>query len=293
MSLVRTIAIGAIVVAGCGNQTPPASTANPPAAGPTHASLTVASAVHEWPCSPGGCEYHVELTGPGGPWLGGFSTAGFGNAPISPQLPAKLATGTYSIRAEIHVIGDAIYPGESGPRDLGISATCVADFIVADDTSVVAISLDFWTDECTAGSVATADPRSLASISVNPTVRGECGADDGGCDYRLLLAGPGGSWRSTVLTVKLPEQLEIGPDLPSMLPPGSYLLEASSHRMSDEPSPGVGHQHELGVAAHCETSLEITAATDLADVQVIFDDETCSIEVVGGPVGPVPTSSSS
>ncbi len=276
--LAAILVISALAISGGSGPRPPTSSASgsPLPAGPAHASLTVASAVHEWPCSPGGCEYQVELVGPGGPWLARSRLGQIGIAPLSPQLPDLLATGTYSIRTEIHVIGDAIYPGESGPRDLGISATCSSDFQVDDATRVVAVALDFWTDRCSAGTVTTADQVSLATLSVIPTVRGECGGDAGGCDYRLALTGPGGSWLSTTQTVKPADQLEIGPDLPSALPPGSYRLEASAFRMSEEPFPGVGHQSELAVAAQCETSFEITTETDVADVQVLFDGESCT-----------------
>jgi hypothetical protein len=301
LPLAAVLVIGAMAILGGGGRPAPRASSPPDSssipAGPASAELTVRSAVFE-PCSPGGCEFHVELMGPAGSWQGRLDVAGLGEAAeVTPSFPEVLSSsGSWSVRTEIHVFGDAIYPGETGPRDLGISATCSSQFTVEPGTQVVEITLGFWLDRCSAGTIATANAASITTLSVLPAVMGVCGTGGGGCDYRVALTGPGGSWATTVRTVKPASQLVIGPDLVSMLTPGSYSLQASSHRMSLEPAPGVGHQRELDVAATCSAAFVVAPETGHVDVSVIFDGESCAAEAtiteIGSPppsVGPLPT----
>ncbi len=165
--LAAVLVIAAVAVSGGGGQPPsfqpPSASVGSPGPstgpmGPGVAALSVQATVGEW-CSPGGCEFHVELEGPGGPWSGQLDQAELGDPTgITPSLPEELPVASYSLRAEIHVIGDAVYPGETGPRDLGISATCAADFQVTPETQTVDVTLSFWLDRCSAGAVATAEP---------------------------------------------------------------------------------------------------------------------------------------
>ena len=297
LPLAAVLVIGGTAILGTGTGPRPITSDVPATpAGPAQARLSVDAAVFEW-CSPGGCEFHVNLDGPGGPWPGQLTFTNLGEqAPISPALPAILAAGTYSLRTEIHVFGDAIFEGETGPRDLGTTATCTSEFEVQPDTQVVAVTLGFWLDRCAAGTVTTADASTLAGFSVFPFIDGVCGGA-GGCDYRYELSGPGGTWAAIPESVKPGSQL-VRSELVSMLPPGAYRLTASSHRMSEEPSPGVGHQTELGVAATCSTDFVITAETGNVNAEVSFIGEACSVEAdvqgflptsTPGIVGPVPT----
>lgn len=274
LAAVLIIATAAILAAGA---QPLGQDPNAGSQGPTRAALTVDARVSEW-CSPGGCAFQVELSGPGGPWRGQLDDAELGGRTgITPGLPELLAAGSYALSAEIHVFGDAIYPGETGPRDLGTTATCTSEFMVTPETRSVAATLGFWLDRCSVGTVAAADPGSLAALEVETTIDGACG--DFGCDYRVALSGPGGSWQTVLRSQKPSSQLVAGPSMPSTLAPGAYRLEASSHRMSEEPQPGVGHQQELGVAGTCSVDFEIASDTGSVGALVTYDAERCAISV--------------
>ena len=232
--------IGATAILGTGTGPRPITSdvAGTPA-GPAQARLSVDAAVFEW-CSPGGCEFHVDLEGPGGPWQGQLGFANLGErAPISPALPSILAAGTYSLRTEIHVFGDAIYPGETGPRDLGTTATCTSNFVVEPDTQVVAVTLGFWLDRCAAGTVTTPNPSMLAGFSVFPFIDGVCGGA-GGCDYRYELSGPGGTWAAIPESVKPGSQLVRERASYRCCPPGWFGLarHRTGCRKSRHPAPG-------------------------------------------------------
>jgi hypothetical protein len=282
MPLAAVLAIAAVAVSGGGSQRPPldptasiGSSTGP--AGPGIAALSIQSTVNEW-CSPGGCDFHVDLQGPGGSWRGVLDSAELG-APrgISPRLPAELAAGAYTLRAEIHVFGDAVYPGETGPRDLGTTATCSAAFEVLPDTRAVDATMSFWLDRCSVGAVQAVDAASLAAFGVLPTIGGDCG--EFGCEYRVLLSGGGGSWQTVIRTPKPADQLAAGVGLPPALPRGTYVLEASAHLMSEEPFPGVGHQHETGVAGACSGEFVVAEDTGRVVTSITYDAESCSVDV--------------
>jgi hypothetical protein len=276
MPMAAVLLIAAVAVLGSGGRSPH-SDPNAESQGPAVAALSVEPRVGEW-CSPVGCEFHVELSGPGGPWQGRLDHAELGVLTgITPRLPAQLSPGTYSLRAEIHVFGDAIYPGETGPRDLGTTATCSADFTVIPETRTVASTLGFWLDRCSAGAVAIGDPASAATLNLESGIDGDCG--EFGCEYRARLSGPGGSWESVIRSPNPPDQIAPGPDLPPVLAPGTYVLEASSHLMSDEAFPGVGHRQEVSVAATCSSEFVVAADTGSVAATVTYDAERCSVSV--------------
>ncbi len=78
-------------------------------------------------------------------------------------------------------------------------------------------------------------------------------------------------------TPKHEDQLATGGGLPAGLAPGSYVIEAASHLMSDEPSPGVGHQHETGLAGTCSSELEVTLEIGLIQAGPEFGGVGCSV----------------
>jgi hypothetical protein len=287
---------GAAILGSGGGPRPPSGRPSDAApAGPAVATLQVLAANYETPSHPGGLTFRVELQGPGGPWSGQLEYAELGAlTSVNPPLPEKLAAGSYLLRTEIRVSGDVIYPGESGPRDYGATATCTSSFVVTPETRVVSMTLGYWADRrCAAGTITAADARTLATFLDMPSYAGACGEDVGGCDYRLTLSGPGGTWGSVYHTVKPPSQLVINPftDLPLMLSPGTYRLDASLHRMSREPEPGVGHQSEIDVAGTCSVEFTVGPEANSVLASIQFQGETCTAgaETDLVPTAPLPS----
>ena len=275
LAAVLVIAAAAVWAGGGG---PPSRDPNAGSQGPSVATFVVEALVNE-PCGPIGCAFHVELRGPGGPWRGVLDYAELGVVrDVTPSLPETLGTGSYVLQASIHVISDAIEPGQVEGRDLGTTATCSADFVVTADAQAVTADLGFWLDRCSVGAVAAAGPGSLAAFDLGTTFAGACGAV-GGCEYRVVLSGPSGSWQAALRSPKPASQLAIGPDLPAKLAPDFYRLEASSHPMSEEVAPGAGHQRELGVAATCSADFLVASDSDRVGAAVTYDGETCSVSV--------------
>jgi hypothetical protein len=295
LPIAAVLVIVAAAVLGGGSPTqPPAGSGTPE---PTTARLIVEPAVFE-SCGPSGCAYHLFIDGPGVAWHGQLGFAGLGAvSPLAPESPGSLSSGRYAMRAEIHVISDAIEEGQTEPRDLGTTATCTTEVDVPDGTEIVAVSAGFWLDRCAVGALVAADPRTLATFAVVSSFEGKCGGSAAGCEYRLRLSGSGGTWATTLKSPNPPDQVAISPDLVSFLAPGSYRLDASAHRMSDEPAPGAGHRRELSVATTCSVEFTVAGDTTTVDAVVTFAGETCSIEadaiVLGteapGLITPAPT----
>lgn len=287
LPLAAVLAIAAVSVSGWGADPQPSvgpSGSTGPiggSPGPPVAQLTVESRVGEWCHQIGGCEFHVELAGPGGPWEGKLEYAGLGNATgITPPLPDFLPTGTFQLSAEIHLFGDGIPEGATGPPDLGTIGTCASEFTVTPDTSRVHATLSFWLDRCSAGALVSDESTTLARLNVVPTFTGSCG--EFGCEYRVLVTGQGGSWQTVLRTPKLPGELVAGSGLPAAMPPGSYVVKASSHRMSDEQSLGAGHRQEASVAATCSSAVQVANDRNVIedfDATLRFADETCSVTI--------------
>jgi hypothetical protein len=295
LPLAAVLVIGVLAATGAGKGpiVPPSS----PAVA-AHAALTVKAATYEC-CSPGALDFRVELQGPGGPWRGSLSTGGIGQmGVISPRLPEVLtASGTYLLTTEIRVFGDVLVPGQDGPPDYGPAATCTSEFTVEPDTTVVEITLAYWLNRCSAGTIVTPDPVSLATLEVRSSIDDRCGVDVGGCDYRLLLSGPGGTWAATIQTATSTQQLETN-ELPLFLSPGAYRLEAESHRLDVEAVQGSGYKADLGVATACTVDFTVAPESTGVTLDVAFEAETCSADaevervVFGTPpssVGPVAT----
>ena len=292
LPVAAALVIAAVSIAGWGGgprpSVEPSGSSGPIAgsAGPANAQLTVEARVGEWCHQIGGCEFHVTLTGPGGPWQGKLDHETLGSpTEITPRLPELLSPGSYVLSAEIHLFGDGIPEGATGPPDLGTIGTCSSEFVVRPETNRVQATLGFWLDRCSAGALVTPDRIPMAGFTVVPTISGDCG--EFGCEYRVRLVSSGSSWQTVVRTPKLPDELVTGSGLPEALTPGSYVVEASSHRMSDEPFPGAGHRSEKGIAATCASEMPVDERT-VVEATVRFFDETCLITISSRVVIVVP-----
>ena len=97
LPLAAALGMAAIAISGWGGRPQPSD-------GPTGSSgvpgvgavpFTIESRIGEWCSQMGGCEFHVELTGPGGPWEGKLDYANLGSpTDPTPRFPARSSLTT-------------------------------------------------------------------------------------------------------------------------------------------------------------------------------------------------------